>query len=180
MNPLDPQADYSVPKTEKQYLSFEEGETEFLPLAGAITGYEYWNEQGKPVRSSEPFEEMPDDIRIGKDGKPEKIKHFWAFPVWDCSPKATIKIKVLEITQKTIMKAILSYTRNSKWGSPVMKYSLTVNRDESGDITAYTVMANPISEISEEITRKWEEAQVNGFNINRLFDGGDPFSAAKQ
>lgn len=177
MNPLDPTQEYSVPKTEKQYLSFEEGETEFLPLAGAITGYQYWNKAGKPVRSSEAFDEVPDDIRDGKDGRPEKIKHFWAFPVWDCSPKAVIKIKVLEITQKTIMKSILSYTRNAKWGSPVMKYSLTVNRDESGDITAYTVMANPIGDIPNEVVEKWDMAKANGFDLTRLYTGGDPFKA---
>lgn len=178
MDPFNPNSGYEVPKTEKQYLSFEEGATEFMPVQGAITGYEYWNTAGKPVRSHTAFEEMPEDIRIDtKTGKPEKIKPFWAFPVYDFNPKAVIKIKVLQITQKTVMKQMLALIKNPKWGSPVLKYSLTVTRDDSGDITAYSVMPNPMAEMPEEVAAAWEKALAGGFDINRLFTGGDPFSA---
>lgn len=178
-NPLDPKEDYSIPKSPSMYMKFEESEdgTEFMPLASAITGYEYWNVDNKPVRSAEAFDEIPEDIKK-KDGKPEPIKHFWAFPVWDFADK---KVKVLQITQKTIMTAIRDYTRNAKWGSPIMKYSFTVKRDDSSDITRYTTMANPSDPtIDYAITEAWEQAVQNGFDITRLYEGGDPFTAEKK
>lgn len=173
MNPLDPQEEYSIPKTPTLYLKFEENETgtEFMPLDSAIVGWEYWNTEGKPVRSPEPFDETPEDIRKN-NGKPEPIKHFWAFPVWDFQDK---KVKVLEITQKTIMTAIRDYTKNPKWGKPIMKYSFTVKRDDSGDITRYSIMANPSDTIDLQIEEAWDTAKEQGFDITRLYDGGDPF-----
>lgn len=174
-DPFNPQSGYAVPKTEKKYLSFEEGDTEFMPLASPIIGYEYWNTAGKPARSATPFDEVPDDIRIGKDGKPEPIKHFWALPVWDFNERARIRVKVLEITQKSIMKQVIALTKNPKWGSPVLKYSMTVTRDDSGDITQYSVMPNPVGDLPTVITTEWERVQADGFDITRMYTGGDPF-----
>ncbi len=174
MNPLDPKVEYTVPKGQSNYVKFEKGETEFLPLDSAIVGYEYWNEAAKPVRSAEEFKGVPDDIRHDKDGKPESIKHFWAFPVWDIKDR---RVKVLEITQKTIMTAIRNYTVNKKWGSPVLKYSFTINREGDGFDTEYTIMANPAEAvIDHEAIEAWEAAQASGFDITRLYTGGDPFT----
>lgn len=175
MNPFDKNSEYKVPKAEGNYLKFEEGDTEFIPLASPILGYEYWNTAGKPVRSAEAFDEMPEDIRIDqKTGEPEKIKHFWAFPVYDMTPTAMVKVKVLEITQKNVMKGLRNLATNAKWGNPVLKYSITVTRDDSSTPTTYTVMPNP-TKITEDITNAWERAQANGFDITRLYTGGDPF-----
>jgi hypothetical protein len=177
-DPLDPKSDYVVPKGDTKYLKFEKGETEFMPLASAIVGFEYWNTEEKPVRSEEEFKGVPDDIRKDKDGTPSKIKAFWAFPVWDFSSKS---VKVLQITQKTIMTAIRNYTKNAKWGSPIMKYSFTVTREGDGFDTEYSIMANPTEPtIDYAVTEAWEQAIENGFDITRLYDGGDPFTAEKK
>jgi hypothetical protein len=173
-DPLNPNTNYDVPKSPSLYLKFEEGEVEFLPLSSAIIGYQYWNLDNKPVRSAEPFEDIPEDIREEKDGK-KVIKHFWAFPVWDFNEG---KVKVLEITQKTVMKAIRAYAQNTKWGNPVMNYSFTVARDDSESITKYNVMANPASGVAPEIYTAWTKAQENGFDITRLYKGEDPFKPA--
>lgn len=175
-DPFNPDSSYKVPKAEGKYLQFAEGETEFMPLASPILGYAYWNTQNKPVRSAEPFEELPEDIRIDpKTNEPEKIKHFWAFPVYDLTPGATIKVKVLEITQKTVMKQIVALTKNAKWGRPVLKYSITVTRDDSQSPVAYSIMPNPVTEVTQEIIRAWESTLNKGFNIKRLYTGEDPF-----
>lgn len=177
-NPLDPQEDYNVPKGDSKYMKFEKGETEFMPLDSAIVGYEYWNTEGKPVRSEEEPKTTPANIRVDNEGQPEKIKHFWAFPVWDFKSK---EVKVLEITQKTIMNAVRNYTKNAKWGSPIMQYSFTVTREGDGFDTEYTVMANPKEEtVDHAINDAWEQAKVDGFDITRLFDGGDPFGVEKK
>lgn len=176
-NPLDPQSNYNVPKGNTQYLRFDEEVTEFLPLDSAIVGWEYWNTDEKPVRLSEEPEDhasLP-GIRKEKDGT-YNVKHFWAFPVIDML-EVKPKVKVLEITQKGVMKAIRSYTTNPKWGSPVMKYSFTVKKEGEGLKTKYETMANPAGELSEGIKTVWENAKMQGFDLTRLFNGGDPFVA---
>lgn len=176
-DPFDPQSDYSVPKGDSKYLKFEKGQTEFLPLSSPIVGYEYWNHDNKPVRIRE-YEGSPSNlkgIRAEEDGR-YRVNHFWAFPVIDA---ADGKVKVLEITQKTIQGDIRAYTKNPKWGSPVMKYTFTVNREGDGFETKYTVMANPASDIPEKWVAEWDRVQKAGFSLEELFDGGDPFAPSK-
>lgn len=174
MNPFDPKADYSVPKPESKYLKFEEGAVEFMPLQGAVIGWEYWSTDDKPVRLTVPpevpAEQLP-NIRADKYGN-YRVNHFWAFPVIDV---ATGKVKVLEVTQNSVQLAIRKYIENPRWGSPVMKYTLTVERDDSGSITKYTVMANPLAELPAEWVAEWERVKQAGFNINALFTNDDPF-----
>lgn len=174
MDPLNPQADYSVPKSESKYLKFEEGATEFMPADSAVIGWEYWSTENKPVRLAIKPEEAPTDIRIDpKTNKPEAIKHFWAFPVIDCS---TGDLKILEITQKTVQKAIRALATNPRWGSPVRRYTITVTRDDSTTPTSYTIMPNPMATVPAEWLATWENAKAKGFDINRLFRNGDPFT----
>lgn len=177
MNPLDPTDEYVVPKRDSRYLKFEKGETtKFLPLSSAISGYEYWTTDKKPVRLREvpkvAWSKLP-DIKMEDDGT-YKVVHFWFFPVIDCSDG---KVKILEITQVTIQRAIQSYVHNEDWGSPILKYSFSVNREGEGKGgTTYTTMANPTKEIPEEWLFAWNEAKEAGFDINRLFSNGDPFT----
>lgn len=175
MDPLNPSTQYNVPKSESKYLKFEEGATEFMPLASAIIGWEYWNLDGKPVRVTEKPEEIPVDIRRDqKTGQPETIKHFWAFPVIEC---ATGKVRVLEITQKTIQKAIRDLTTNPRWGSPIQRYTITVKRDDSTTPTTYSIMPNPFESVTPQAwLDEWHRVKQAGFDITRLFRNGDPFT----
>ena len=177
-DPFSPNADYKVPKGDSKYLKFEDGQTEFLPLAGAVVGWEYWDNNNKPVRLSEkpevPLAELP-NIRAERDGS-YSVKHFWAFPVIDCVDG---KVKVLEITQKSVQKAIRAYIENPRWGSPVLKYSFTVKKEGSKLDTEYEVMANPASDIPTAWVTAWNLAKSKGFNINALFIGDDPFEPKK-
>ena len=173
MDPLNPTSTYEVPKGDSKYLKFEKGLTEFMPLASAVVGWLYWTNDKKPLRLAEEPKNPRDlpDIKI-TEGKAD-VKHFWAFPVWDF---ADSKVKVLEITQKTIMSAVRDYATNTKWGTPVMKYSFTVKREGDGFDTEYTIMANPAVDILHDTIVAWEAALAGGFDIRRLFIGGDPFT----
>lgn len=173
-NPFDPTSDYNVPKGDSKYLKLEKGQTEFLPVDSPIIGYEYWTNDNKPVRIKDAPKNpahLP-DIRQEDDGRC-RVSHFWAFPVIDV---ADGRVKILELTQKTIQGDIRAYTKNEKWGSPVMKYTFTVSREGDGFDTKYTVMANPLSEIPQEWTDAWEQVKADGFDLTVLFEGGDPFS----
>ncbi len=163
---------YEVPQS-GNYMKFEDGDNEFLILDSAILGYEYWNLDNKPVRVAEKPTTMPADIRTEDDGK-KVIKHFWAFPVWNRKAQA---VNVLEVTQKTVMGALQNLARSDKWGDPIMSYSITVTRTGKGFETEYNVVPNPKEEIPAEIVEAWEQVKADGFDITRLFDGGDPFAA---
>lgn len=177
VDPFNPQADYDVPKGESRYMKFEDGQNKFLVLASAIIGWEYWNTENKPVRISEapevPVAELP-NIRPDRDGQ-YRIKHFWAFPVIDCKDG---KVKILEITQKGVQKAIRSYAENDEWGSPVLNYTITVTRSGANLDTEYQVQANPAKEIPAEWIAAWEKVQKEGFDLNALYKGDDPFKSS--
>lgn len=164
MDNFFPTEDYKIPTT-SNYMKFQEGENSFRVLSSAIIGYEYFNSENKPVRSREPFDEMPLDIK--KDGR---INHFWAFVVWNYEEK---RIQILELTQKGIMKTMQSYIKNPKWGNP-REYDFIVTRTGSGLDTEYTVSVNPKSELSGNISESYKNAKID---LNALFTGKDPFKA---
>jgi hypothetical protein len=173
-NPFDPASNYTAPKSEGNYLKFGAGSTEFLALASPIIGWQYWNTEKKPVRLRiEPvgnFAELP-GIKVEDDGK-YKVQHFWAFPVIDVVDG---KVKILEITQKSVQNDIRAYIKNPRWGSPVMKYTFSVAKTGEKLETKYTVMANPLATVPQEWVQAWNDTLTFGFNLDELFTGGDPF-----
>ncbi len=159
--------DYKVPTT-SNYMKFQEGRNKFRVLSSAIVGYEYWNTDNKPVRSSEPFDGIPEGIKTGKDGEPSRVSHFWAFVVYNYNEK---RVQILEITQKSIQVAIQSLVNDETWGNP-KKYDITVSRKGSGMETEYTVMPNPHMPTAPEVLETFEKTKIN---LNALYIGGDPF-----
>jgi len=157
---------YEVPKSSGGYMKFEDGENKILALSGIVTGYEYWNKDNKPVRSRTPWKTDPTDIKLDQNKKPTKVKHFWAFPVWNYNTKS---VQLLQVSQKSIMESMASYVRNEDWGNPVLKYSFTINKTGSGLKTEYTVMANPKKDVPKEITDAWEETK-DSINLEALFE----------
>jgi hypothetical protein len=91
-------------------------------------GWVCWNTANKPVRSKKRRDEMPHDIRIDSDGKPSKVKHFWAFVVWNYNQKM---IQVLEVTQVQIMNAIKALVDSKHWGD-AKNYDIAVSRSGTG------------------------------------------------
>ena len=156
--------DYKVPDS-GNYMKLKAGENTFRVLSSAITGFEYWTGESKPVRSKEQFKATP-DIKLDKNGVASQIKHFWAFVVWNY---ASSKIQILEITQSSIQGAIKAIVDNKKWGDP-KGYDITITRVGEGLDTEYSIMPNPHSTLDKET--------VGEFNIDleALYDGSDPFS----
>lgn len=156
-------ADYKVPQ-QSNYLRLTEGDHTFRVMSSAIVGYQYFNQDNKPVRSREPFDDVPQDIK--KDGR---INHFWAFVVWNADDE---RLQIFEITQKTIMAQIKALIDNKKWGNP-KTFDITITRTGAGiQDTKYSVMPNPHSEVSEVAKKQYENSTIN---LEALFDGTDPF-----
>ena len=159
--------EYKVPVS-SNYMKFVEGANVFRILSSAVIGYEYWNTQDKPVRLHEKPEEIPEDIKIEKDGS-IKINHFWAFVVYNYEAK---KIQILELTQKSIMIPMKKlYVDNPKWGNPA-EYDFVVNKTGSGFDTEYSTGVNPKSPLDEKILKQYEKLNID---LEKLFIGEDPF-----
>lgn len=154
------------------YMKLKDGENTFRIMSSAITGYEYWTNANKPVRSRTPFKKTP-DIKLDQSGNPTKIKHFWAFVCWNYEAEA---IQILEIAQATIQSAIKAIIDNNKWGDP-HAFDLTISRVGEGFDTAYSVMPNPKSDIPQDIKDKYLDAKIN---LNALYDGANPFQSTAQ
>lgn len=169
-NDFFPESDYEIPET-SNYMKFQEGDNKFRVLSSAITGWEYWNTQNKPVRNKENWDVAPDDIKYEKDGS-IRINHFWAFVVYNYRSK---RIQILQITQKGIMKYLKNLIKNPKWGHP-KGYDITISKTGSGFDTEYTYIQDPHSPVDPKIEEQFKKMQID---LEELYVGGDPFNANK-
>ena len=160
---------YKAPETSSRYMKLKDGDNNFRVLSKAIVGWMYWNNDGKPVRLREEPQHLPSDIRMGKDGKAERVKHFWAFVVYNLDKRA---IEILEITQSSIQEGIMALVNHPKWGSP-SKYDLTINRTGVSLETNYNVMPSPASELPEDAMSEMRNPTIS---LEALYTGGNPFT----
>lgn len=167
MNQFLPQ-NYEIPKGKSNYMKFEKEKNKFRVVSSAVIGYEYWNKDNKPVRLKEYPENLPHDIRKNDNGTPTEIKHFWAFAVID---RYDNSIKLLEVTQKGIMREIQNLVSNEDWGLP-QGYDINVIREGDGLDTKYTVQPTPHKELTAD---EQNIIKNNPVNLEALFTGGDPF-----
>lgn len=133
------------------YFKPAQGQNKIMIVGDAITGYEYWTSDDKPVRSKEKFTDMTDvkirqvkDQKTGKtEEKPDTQKFFWAMPVYDFKDET---FKLWQVTQKSIKESLLSLQQNDDWGNPVGKYTISIDRKGEGLTTEYSIMANPVKD----------------------------------
>lgn len=165
--------DYEVPKAVNNYMKFEQGVNRFRVLSSAVVGNVFWataeNQSRRPIRRKMDANISGSELGMDKDGRPEKVKHFWAFVVWNYQDNM---VQILEITQKTIMTVIEDLVSDSDWGDP-KKYDITVTKKGEKLETEYTVKPHPAKDLDEAIADIYKEMDVN---LEELFAGGDPFS----
>lgn len=147
---------YEAPKEKSAFMKFEDGENCFRIVSPLVTGYEYWTEENRPVRSRTAFKEIPADIRKDDEGKPTSIKFFWYFLVYNYAEK---QVQALEVTQKGIQNGISALVENPKWGNP-SGYDITVTKSGKSLETRYSVVPNPHSEITPEIQKEIETTDI--------------------
>lgn len=162
------------PPARGNYMKLQTGENRLRCLGPAIVGNVFWVTENdgsrKPVRRR--LDEIIQEHEIGFDshGQREKVKHFWAFPIWNCKDKA---IQILEVTQSTIQDAIRNLCESPDWGDP-MGYDLIIRKEGSSLDTKYHVTPGRPSAIDPAVLTEFEAARID---MNELFAGGDPFGA---
>ncbi len=88
------------------------------------------------------------------------------------------KVQVLQITQKSILKEIDQISQMEDYEN-LLEWDFTIGKKGSGLLTEYTVRPVPRKKGSQEhIDAAWLEAKSEGFDINRLIEGANPFKAA--
>lgn len=167
----------------KNWMEVKEGKRIFQKfkcrvLASPVAGVVAWNADNRPSRFKSEAE-IPANFnwRLHKDGdhvgKKEFPKTFWAFPVWDYEVS---EVRVWELTQAGLRDAFRALAANPEWGSP-LGYDVTATREGKGLNTKYALSPSPKSAVPVDAATAWNECVAAGFDLNRLFDGGDPFSA---
>lgn len=151
---------YTAPKGD--YSKLEQGDNRFRIMSSPIVGWEDWKDK-KPLRFR-----MNNKPQAPVDAE-QPIKHFWAMLVWDYQ---MVKPAILEITQKSIQKALEALAGNADWGSP-LQYDVIINKTGSGMQTEYTVTPVPPKPLQEGIANAFIGLSVN---LEALFDGKDPFT----
>jgi hypothetical protein len=106
----------------------------------------------------------------------DAAKHFLALTVYNYD---TQSIQVLELKQKSIMRAIEAYMKNPKWGNP-QGYDLLIEKVKTGprdrDVK-YTVIPEPPSPLDAGII---ELSKMVPVRLEALYDGEDPFAVTDE
>jgi hypothetical protein len=156
--------DYELPRSANEgYMKLKDGENRIRILSEPIVGWEDWTKLNKPIR----FREDQKPAKPINESKP--IKYFWAMIVWNYNEQ---RIQILQLTQKTIMKAILTLKKNADWGAPFF-YDITILREGASKDTEYSVTPASLKPAHPQIIDSFNEQRIN---LEALFDSGDPFS----
>jgi len=152
------------------YFKISEEPQEFRIMTSPIIWYEYFKVlddwKVKPVRQKEAFVETPG---IREDSKP---KEFWAFAVRNHWAK---RIQIMELTQKTVMKAIVELTKSKDWANP-KEYDLSIVKTGKGKETKYTITPLPKSRFESDEEEIKARNEANWIRLEALFDWDDPFN----
>jgi hypothetical protein len=159
---------YQEPSSVSNFMKFKQGDNLFRVVSNAITGWEYWMEEGgkKKVIRVKTREEVPAQY-LNATGR-EKARHFWAFVVYNFKDK---EIQMLEATQKSIQSALYTLAKDEDWGDP-KEYNILVNRKGEELETEYHVAPKPKSILTEDILEAIENKK---YNLENLFIGASIF-----
>ncbi len=92
-----------------------------------------------------------------------------------CFDYADSKIKVFEITQKTLIKEIDKLSQDEDYAD-IHAWDLKVNRTGLKMNTEYSILPSPRKKGSdEEIKAAWSAAEESGYDLQQLLVGGNPF-----
>ncbi len=167
--------DYKVPSSDTKYMKLVAGENVFRILSDAITGWEWWTSEmvdGKEVRRPN---RVSDEgaVPVEEYDEEQPPKHFWAFVVWNYMDK---KVQILEITQKTIQRAIRALSKSKGWGDP-KGFDISVTKVGEKKDTEYSVMPVPPKPLDEEIVQKYQAMSID---LDKLYLGEDPFGQKEE
>lgn len=142
----------------------------FRFMAPGITGYVGWLDNNKPIRWHELPEELPANIRRSDEGKIEHPKRFIAGLVWDYQREL---LAIMELTQKSIIKEILSIMADDDFGDP-QEFDIKISKEGSGLQTKYSVKGGPLKAAPAAALAAIEDEDFF-CNLDNMFYNLDPY-----
>ncbi len=153
--------DEATSSGEALYFKPQQGENTIRFISEPIFGWLEWVDK-KPIRTTLDEEPEGED----EDNKPKK---FMAAVIIDREDDN--KVKIMELTQQSIIKAIKALAGNPKWGDPY-SYDITINKSGEDLTTKYSVVPNPKSKLSKDVIKA---ANAKKCNLMALYDGENPW-----
>lgn len=165
------------PSTKGEFMKLGEGANNIRILSKPLIGKLYWvspdgvvREKGKGEKGDKPYrieytQELPKEVFEFQ------TKEFWAMKVWDYKDES---IKILEITQASILRSLYEFVNDAKWGD-LRKYDINIKREGSGIDTKYFVMPSPPTILTPEIKDASESSEIDLNSLLTPVDTADPF-----
>lgn len=146
------------------YLQINKGDDEHKVriISKPIVGWLEWVDK-KPVRTAIDEEPEGED----EDNKPKK---FMTVVVIDRNDSD--KVKIMEVTQQSVIKAIKALAGNPDWGNP-HSYDINITRTGQDLKTRYSVTPSPKKPLDKAAIKAAEATQCN---LDKLFEGEDPWN----
>jgi len=161
--------DHKIPGGSGSFMKFQDGANRFRILSDALIGWEGWKDN-KPFRRKGIEQNInADEVDMDEKYKKPKINFFWCFKVYDYTDDS---VKLLSLTQKTIMKGIQGLVEDADWGEPT-EYDISVDKIKKGDKTSYSIKSYPHKKMSPEIMEVVEASDVTPESVFK--DGEDDF-----
>ena len=147
------------------YMKIQKGENKLRIISKPIEGWIEWVDK-KPYRTT--LDDAPE--KKDEDNPPKK---FLAMAVIDRDDET---VKIWEVTQKSVIKAIKALASNPDWGVP-FSYDLTITKTGEDLKTKYVVTPSPKKPLTKEAIAAANEKPCN---LLAMFEGEDPWEEADE
>lgn len=144
----------TVIPSSNSFSKFQDGANRFRILSDIQIGWEGWKNKDVFRHKGSKCHITSEMVTKNQDGK-DNINYFWVAIAYDYQNKA---LKVLEITQKTIMGALQDLEENPEWGD-LKNYDVVITKGKVGEKVSYTTVANPPKPLALEIQQLLKDGQ---------------------
>ena len=166
-----------TPATSSDFMKLGEGANNIRILSKPLIGKLYWvspdgvvREKGKGEKGDKPFR-LDYKAKLPAEVLDFQTKEFWMMKVWDYKESA---IKILELTQASILRSLYEFLKDEKWGD-LREYDINIKREGSGIETKYFVMPSPPTMLVPEIRDASQESEIDLLSFLTPVDSSDPF-----
>lgn len=147
------------------FMKIQKGENKLRIISKPIEGWVEWIDK---VAYRTTLDEQPETK--DEENPPKK---FLALVVIDREDE---QVKIWEVTQKSIIKAIKTLAANPDWGTP-FSYDLNINKTGEDLKTKYTVTPSPKKPLSKEAIAS---AKAKPCNLLAIYEGESPWDESDE
>lgn len=153
--------DDAISEGSSAYMKLDAGENKVRIISKPVIGWVEWIDK-KPNRT------QIDDEPEATDAENPPKKFFTVVAI----DRADGLVKIMELTQQSVIKAIKALSGNPDWGAP-FAYDITIKKSGEGLKTKYAVTPSPKKKLEKEMVKL---AQSKPCNLEKVFENEDPWS----